>query len=202
MARRNDHSRDEIQGMAIQAAITILSQEGVQGLSTRKVAGAIGYTVGTLYLVFKNLDELILHVNATTLDEMRDVMQAALTKGANSQAQLLAMAQAYLQFARDHFARWSLLFSHHLPEGFALPEWFRDKVQSLFTLVITPLQRVNPNLSETEYQQATQVLWSSVHGVCELGLTDKLRLSGDTHAEELIEALVKNYLKGFAQGWA
>lgn len=201
MARRSDHSREEIQAMAIQAAMTILTQEGLKGLSTRKVASAIGYTAGTLYLVFKNLDELILHVNAAALDELRDIIETELTAGKDPQVQLLAVAHAYLQFARSHFARWTLLFTYRLPEGVALPDWFHAKVHALFTLVAKPLQRINPNLTEVAYQQATQVLWSSVHGVCELGLNNKLALGGEIQADELIEALVKNYLKGFTLGW-
>ena len=201
MARRSDHSREEIQAMAVEAAMTILSQEGLQGLSTRKVASAIGYTVGTLYLVFKNLDELILHVNAAALDELRVVIETELAVGDDPQAQLLAMAHAYLQFARQHFARWSLLFTHRLPDGVELPDWFHDKVRVLFALVAKPLQQINPNLSGVAYQQATHVLWSSVHGVCELGLNDKLTLGGEIQAEDLIDALVKNYLKGFTLGW-
>jgi len=201
MARRSDHSREEIQAMAIQAAIAILSKEGLSGLSTRKVAAAIGYTAGTLYLVFKNLDELILHVNAAALDELHEVMQAQLAPDISPQMQLLALANAYLRFAREHFARWSLMFTHRMPEGRELPQWFHGKVRMLFALVARPLQQVNPNLSQAHYQQATYVLWSSVHGVCELGLSDKLALGGEIQAEELISALVKNYLKGFAQGW-
>ena len=198
MARRSDHSREEIQAMAIQAAITILSQEGLQGLSTRKVASAIGYTVGTLYLVFKNLDELILYVNAAALDELHTTLAVELTTDDVPQTQLLAMAHAYLRFARQHFARWSLMFTHRMPAGMTLPAWFHDKVRALFALVAMPLQRINPDLGPQAYQQ---VLWSSVHGVCELGLNDKLALGGEIHAEELIDALVKNYLKGFMQGW-
>lgn len=202
MARRSDHSREEIQAMAIQAAIAILSKEGVAGLSTRKVAAAIGYTVGTLYLVFKNLDELILYVNAAALDELHAVMQAELTEDKTAQAQLQALAHAYLRFAREHYARWSLMFTHSLPQGWALPPWFHDKVRVLFALVARPLQQLNPDLSEEQYRQATHVLWSSVHGVCELGLNDKLTLGGEIQADDLLDALVKNFLKGFTQGWS
>jgi len=187
--------------MAVQAAIAILSREGLQGLSTRKVASAIGYTVGTLYLVFKNLDELILYVNAAALDELHAVLQSALGQETVPPAQLSAMAHAYLHFARDNFARWSLMFTHRMPGGMTLPDWFHDKVRSLFTLVAVPLKQLNPKLEANAYQQATHVLWSGVHGVCELGLNDKLALGGEIQAEELIDALVKNYLKGFMQGW-
>ncbi|MBI1424483.1 MAG: TetR family transcriptional regulator [Gammaproteobacteria bacterium] len=201
MARRSEHSRDEIQAMAIQAAITILSEQGLQGLSTRKVASAIGYTAGTLYLVFKNLDELILQVNAASLDELHVWMQDALAKNKAPQAQLLGLAHAYLSFARENFARWSLMFTHQMPVEMHLPDWFHDKVRTLFALVVKPLQQINASLTLEQYRQATHVLWSSVHGVCELGLNDKLALGGEIQAEELIDAMVKNFLNGFSQGW-
>jgi AcrR family transcriptional regulator len=201
MARRSDHSREEIQAMAIQAAINILSREGLAGLSTRKVATAIGYTAGTLYLVFKNLDELILYVNAAALDELRVLLADECHEDRSPQAQLLAMAHVYLSFARAQFARWSLLYSHRLPSGMEIPGWFHDKVSGLFELVAIPLRHIQPGLNAIAYRQATYALWSSVHGVCELGLNDKLRLGGDIRAEELLDILINNFLKGFKQGW-
>lgn len=70
MARRSDHSRDELREMALTAAEQIVLENGYESLSARKVASAIGYTVGTLYLVFENLDDLVLQVNARTLDRL------------------------------------------------------------------------------------------------------------------------------------
>lgn len=201
MARRSDHSREEIQQMAIGAAIGILSREGLQGLSTRKVAAAIGYTVGTLYLVFKNLDELILHVNAATLDSLHAVMQVELAKDIGAQTQLENMAHAYLRFAREQYACWSLLYNHRFPVEVELPVWFHDKVRLLFDLVTGLLRQINSSLAEQPYQQAAKVLWSSVHGACELGLNNKLSLTGDVEADELLDALVRNFLNGFIQGW-
>ena len=66
MGRRSDHSREEIRQMALQAAESIVTEGGYKALSARKVASEIGYTVGTLYLVFENLDELVLYVNGRT----------------------------------------------------------------------------------------------------------------------------------------
>ena len=43
--------------MALQATEKLLEKSGLAGLTARKVASAIGYTVGTLYLVFRNQDE-------------------------------------------------------------------------------------------------------------------------------------------------
>ena len=70
MARRYDHSREEIRTMALEAAEKIVVEQGHKGLTARKVMRDIGYAVGTLYLIFENLDDLILHLNVRTLDRL------------------------------------------------------------------------------------------------------------------------------------
>ena len=182
--------------MAIAAAISILNEEGLANLSTRKVASEIGYTVGTLYLVFRNLNELLLHVNAATLDELRQAILNRANEHKEPEDQIRAMSFAYLDFARLHFSRWSLLYSHRLPEDITLPDWFDNKVKQLFALVEKPLKRMKPNMDELESVCATRVLWSGVHGACELALNDKLSLGGEISAEQLIDSVVNNYLAG------
>jgi len=199
MARRSDHSRQEIQAMAIEAAIEVLNTEGPGSLSTRKVAKAIGYTVGTLYLVFKNIDELILQVNAATLDDLQSGIIAVSQDQLDPVATLKAMALAYLHYAQDNFARWSLLFTWRLPEGEPVPEWFDAKVTAVFDKVKVPLQEICPDCADQIYLQATREIWSGVHGACDLGLNGKLAFGGEFKPDTLIESLVENYLVGFAK---
>ena len=77
MGRRSDHSRDELYVMALDAAESIVREDGFPALTARKVAARIGYTAGTLYNIFRNQDDLIIHLNARTLGrldaEMRQI---------------------------------------------------------------------------------------------------------------------------------
>ena len=50
---------------------------GLSGFSTRQIAKKIGYTLGTLYNIFESYDDIILHINAATLDEPRSVIRIA-----------------------------------------------------------------------------------------------------------------------------
>ena len=43
MARRTDHTREELKDLIINAAWTIIETEGAPGLTARKLASAIGY---------------------------------------------------------------------------------------------------------------------------------------------------------------
>ena len=66
MARRSDHTKDELKDIILSASRKIIEKEGFQNLSARKIATAIKYAPGTLYNFCKNLDELILQINAQT----------------------------------------------------------------------------------------------------------------------------------------
>ena len=72
MARRADHSREELYDNALAAAQRIVETDGFRALTARSVADAIGYSPGTLYNLFENLDDLIIHLNGRTLDALYD----------------------------------------------------------------------------------------------------------------------------------
>ena len=124
MARRSDHSREEIREMALTAAEKIVSKQGHAGLSARKVAGAIGYTVGTLYLVFENLDDLILQVNGRTLDRLHDQMVKDQTRYQDPRKRLLQLGHTYIRFADEDPHRWEMIFERRSKQGQKMPGSF------------------------------------------------------------------------------
>ena len=66
-----------------------------------------------------------------------------------------------------------------------------------FKLVESQLLRSAPQRSGPEIATAARVLWSGVHGVCILGLTQRLGGFGEASLDELVESLISNYLAGF-----
>ena len=182
--------------MAIAAAENILDAEGMAGLSTRKVAAAIGYTVGTLYLVFKNIDDLILHVNARTLDALHGALTDAVSGTDTTEAAMKKLAHAYIKFATDQNARWSLLFEHRLPKDQDLPPWFEEKVLALFALVERQLSEKGTAGPTESNLVAARAIWSAVHGLCVLSLSEKLAVGGEVSIDVVADSLVENYLRG------
>ena len=183
--------------MALEAAEAIIHDQGYGALSARKLAARIGYTVGTLYLVFRNLDDLMLQVNVRTLDALHRRIEAAAAECAQGRACLLAMGKAYMEFATGNPNRWGAMFEHNLPPGEPVPDWFFAKVARNFELVEDQLHRSAPERSRPEIANAARALWSGVHGVCILGLTGRLGSFGEASLEELVESLITNYLAGF-----
>ena len=182
--------------MALEAASRLVAEGGLAGLSARRVASEIGYTPGTLYLVFKNLDELIMHLNAATLDRLYERVEAMCAGQDRPGERILAMGLGYLAFAREQPGLWGAVFEHRLPEGEMPPEWFLAKVIRLFSLVESELERIPEVQVKGRVQAAARALWSGVHGVCILSLSNKLAIGGGHTPEELVRVLVTDYLRG------
>lgn len=164
-------------------------------MSTRRVAAAIGYTVGTLYLLFRNFDELILQVNARTLD----ALSARLARAENEPegtSRVLALGQAYLRFATERPQLWRMVFEHRMSAGAALPDWYRERVARLFGLIEAALRPLLSDRPQAQLITAARVIWTGVHGICLLEVTERLQAVGSPPGETLVESLIVEYLRG------
>lgn len=201
MGRRGDHSFKEISSMILDAAEEIVEKEGYLKLSTRKIAMKIGYTVGTLYNVYKNLDDIILHLNGRTLEKLLVVIQkSGAGTGKTTLDSFKRMAFAYAQFSRDHFNLWDMLANHRLSEDTQVPKWYRESVQKLFQTIGSQIKIMSPTESQSDINDEVSVLWASVHGICALSIKGKFdNAQSHSEAETLIDNLITNYFKGLAR---
>ena len=197
MARRSDHSREEIREMAISAAEEIITTQGYQMLSARKVAGAIGYTVGTLYLVFENLDDLILQVNGRTLDRLHQQILADQEKCVDPEACLLQLGHSYIRFADCESNAWKTIFEHKLTDDHQAPDWYRDKVARMFALVEERLTQLPVDRNAQQIAEAARAIWGGVHGICILAINQTLGVAGVESVQNITQLLMSNFLKGF-----
>jgi AcrR family transcriptional regulator len=195
MARRSDHTREELKDLAIQAAIALIETDGIGQFSARQVAARIGYTVGTLYNVFGSYDELLLNVNARTLDDWYEFLQSRLARRGRSDP-LRVLARGYIDYARTKYNRWIALFEYRHSEAAGFPDWYEQKLKRLFAMVE---EIILPQTSQDrkKAKRAAQVLWAGIHGICVLSLSDRLELAGPDSPEALAFSLIDNYMKGF-----
>lgn len=182
--------------MVLKAAEKIVIEEGFNALTVRKIALEIGYTVGSIYMVFTNMDDLILHIKGRTLDELAETLRQAQTAHSAEQ-NILNLAEAYLQFAHRHFNRWRMIFD--AIKDAPIPEWYQLKVHELFLLVEQLFQQVSPTHSTAQMHLVARALWSGVHGVCVLSLNGSLGRVGAENAENMVRLLVQNFILGWTQ---
>lgn len=192
MARRSDHTREELMHLAVRLGGARIEAQGYAHFSARALAQDMGYSVGTLSHVFGNIDGLILQINANTLDFFYDFIVQRLEHARADSDPLRSIAFAYLAFAREHRFRWLALYEHAPIRE--VPDWYLDKLARFFTLVEQALNRETPEQAITPaMQRSARLLWAGVHGICLLSLTEKLALTGISHPARLILEFLAPY---------
>jgi len=197
MARRSDHTKDELKDIILSASKKIIEKEGFQNLSARKIAKIIKYTPGTLYNFFTNLDELILQINSQTLDLLHEELLKATSNISNKEQVINNICKGYIDFSFKHFNFWSMLYEHHFPrpQGEKLPKWYQDKIDRLFELIEQALLPFTKN-NKKESEHLSRVLWASLHGICILSLTKKLDAASAGSAHILTNSFSKIFING------
>jgi AcrR family transcriptional regulator len=197
MGRRSTHTPQQLRELILDAAQDIIEAQGIAGLSAREIARRIGYSPGTIYNMFENLDDVVLNIEARVLDAL-DQRLAGLLNDGDASSRVTQLALAYLAFTHEKPKLWNLLFEHHLPAGSALPAWYQQKLETLMGRVEAALAPEFGPGQDRERERAARVLWAGVHGITSLSTADKLSVVTTETATRLIEDLVATYLCGLA----
>jgi len=194
MARRKDHTPEELTDLVLSHVHTCLQEAPADQLSLRKLAKAVGYSPGTLINLFGSYAKLILAANARTLDTIADGLSHVMDEAKSDEEKLHRFAHAYLDFAQRHPYQWQILFEHHLEEDEDIPEWQWNRINRLFDMIEHCLASLNPNASEDDRHEASRVIWASVHGICALSVDDKLFAKESVSGDSMITSLLNHFL--------
>lgn len=198
MARRNDHTRDELRIITIQKAKNIVTNEGFHALTARRMAQEIGYTPGTLYNIFGSMDGLILEVNKQTLAAMFEQLsdQSRYKEKTSVKDNLRTMAETYLAFARANPNLWLMVFNHTMADGQPVPEWYRQTITGIFAPLEDMLSPIFMGKNNKEQILCARTLWSAVHGICFMEQTNKTPLVSSESATDMASYLIENFMGG------
>lgn len=195
MARRKDHSPKELKEMILNAAWDLIGTEGQSALTARKIAAHIGYAPGTIYNIYKSMDDLQWALNARLLDMMHDALSAPTYDKLSLTDNLRHMADIYADFTKEQRTYWLMVYTHRATQKNPAPEWYLEKVSMLFT----PLEEIlKPHLPKNEIAIQARMLWSAIHGIYFLEATGKTPLiTGKEKLQNIaykyIDQLTQNY---------
>lgn len=180
MARRSDHTREELKDLILSASWAIVAEEGQTGLTARRIAARIGYAPGTIYNLFSAMDDLYLHVNGMTLDRLYAALSGASCNNSRKTPvqNMKEMARLYRDFARENRPHWLMLFTHAPPADRPAPEWYHEKIARLFEPLERLLEPFYTGPRARKRKMAARVLWAAVHGLCFLEETGRLPIAG------------------------
>ncbi|WP_085907507.1 TetR/AcrR family transcriptional regulator [Kiloniella majae] len=200
MARRVDHSPDELKAMILDSAEELVVAGGISELSARKVAQKIGYAPGTIYNLYANIDALILTLNGRTLERLHDHLSKTrlddVREFGSVNKNLEKLLIGYLNFIDENRSLWRLLFDHMPANEEDLPEWYDQRVSMLLSVIDQVLRPLFSGIDSKELRRLSVTLWASLHGIISLADKKKLNVVINQSSYEVCSLLITTFLNG------
>lgn len=193
MSRRARHTSSDLRELFIDSTTGLISEHGLSAVSARTIARKIGYTAGSLYNVFQDLDDLLLLTEARQIDRLHGVLLEA-AKGKSGDDAITACANAYLGFCLENARLWNLVVVHQTGPKKVLPDWYAEKLDALSAVFDQALSGL---IASPEVRAVhARALWATVHGFVSLAISGKApNLSPDGTAA-MLDGILATYLKG------
>lgn len=192
MARRSDHTREELGKLILTTARRIVRTDGIDGLRARKIASDVGYTVGTIYQHFGNMDDLVHRMNGETL-EMLFVHCSKQPGSGSPRERLFSLAKAFVNFAEMHPNEWEAVISYRYGPEHKWAEDYDEMVNRLLGLLAEATDALYELGNRSDQLLDIRLLWTSMYGIFSLHASG--RLGKDVTLDDLVERLIDTFIR-------
>ena len=198
---RQDEQKAELREKIFATARELVLRAGFAELSIRKLADEIGYAPGTIYLYFKNRDEIVREICVRGFAELFEQMKTA-AEVIDPQKRLAALLRAYANFAVNNPETYRLSFMEDPKFTKAI---FRSapleretgagrRAFSAVVKAVRDLKRCKKLARNQDENLLAEVLWAGVHGVVSLKLIYPAFPTNST--ELLVNKMIDTLLRG------
>ncbi|HUG42502.1 MAG TPA: TetR/AcrR family transcriptional regulator [Longimicrobiales bacterium] len=201
--------REDLRERIVEAARDIVGEHGLDALSMRALAVRIGYSPATIYLHFKDKDEILRGVMEEGFKRLRMTMERELSTLPSTAAGLERYAmtgRAYAKFALENTGYFRAMFKMprvaHMGgcpqpavDGICSPEGGPEHGVGLVQEAIESGAMCAPDAG-----RAALIGWAVMHGLTSLYLSGHLTDHAGSH-EEFME-LVESAIDALRTGWA
>lgn len=169
---KTQYHHGDLRQSLIDQAITMLSDSGVEGLSMRALADAVGVSRTAAYHHFKDKNELLCALAEQGFQDWNHHLHALLLEvPQDPQAWFRSFARAYIQFARDHSEQYDLMFGRPIWKKGSPTDSLKTVSSASFHQYVEFVERCQEQgvfYGEVSGQKAAQVTWGTLHGLCRL----------------------------------
>lgn len=167
----------------IKSTLALMQEGGLAAVKARTVADQAGVSVGTVYNLFGNVDQLILAANLKIYEDLGALgakrmvaIEADLQKRIKSgrladtarerlHARLLGLAETYVDFISANANRWSALLAFNRTRAVGESQDNLQHLNALIDILGDVLKEAPRWRTPAERRLAGRALWSAVHGI-------------------------------------
>lgn len=189
-------NKDNIQENLVNKGRELIKEKGAEFLTARKLSEASGYSVGTIYNQFGNMDNFILIQNYLTLDSLYARLSQMQASGTHYQ-RLNLYTREFINFVLENKNLWFLVHNFHLHNNNRrFSKIYLRRVVQITQLMENAFKALFPDIPLPERILSLQVLWLSLFSLSSFLTTDALDSFSKINKNSLCELLLNTYLAG------
>ena len=189
-------SKDNIGENLVKKGRELLKEKGVDFLTARKLSEASGYSVGTIYNQFGNMDNFVLIQNYLTLEELYERLSKLQAMGTPYQ-RLNLYVREFINFVIENKNLWFTVHNFHLMNNNRrFSRIYLKRVIQITGLVENAFKNMFPEIEIPERTLSIQVLWLSLFSLSSFLTTGALNTFSKVNEYTLCELLLNTYLAG------
>jgi AcrR family transcriptional regulator len=193
---RREREKAAFRRQVLDAALKIVLDEGFEALTMRKIAEAIEYAPGTIYLYFENRDAIAAELTQRGFEDLLRAFAPA-AQIADPVERLIRTGELYVQFGLEHPETYRLIFMERYTKAV-----FEGKQQSsagnqALQFLIDAFEQLRAQgrlAADATSAQLADTFWCAVHGIVSLKLTcDEYP---ETPTDELVHTMQAALIRG------
>ncbi|MBK8702429.1 MAG: TetR/AcrR family transcriptional regulator [Saprospiraceae bacterium] len=176
IAERKEREKQEKRDLIVDAAARIFAEEGYERTSMRGIAERIEYSPATIYLYFKDKDELLHAVHELGFGLlMKEMSKVAAVADPLERLRLISLE--YVRFCFEHPQYYNLMFNSLEPLNYYEDHCNWDTGRKAFDFLQYAIEDCMQKglIVEQEPKALTFFCWSFVHGMVSLYTRNRLR---------------------------
>lgn len=176
----------------------LVVEKGIDHLTARKLSEASGYSVGTIYNQFLNMDNFIIVQNMLTLDKVYDYL-VKVHKTDNAYENINNYLSGFIEYVNDNSNLWSLLYEFHLKKHEdKLPEEYMRRIVKVMKLMFSDFSKINLKIKQSERKVLKRVLWLALFSLSPFLTNNLFENFNDVRRETACQLLLNTYLVGMS----
>jgi AcrR family transcriptional regulator len=196
IASRKQREKLEMRRTILDAAKEIFLEKGFHSTSLRNIAEKIEYSPGTIYLYFKDKDDIFHALHEEGFTRLLSMMQP-LQLVSDPMERLLAMGRLYMEFAYHNKDLYDLMFIMEAPinAGVNREKWeMGDRTLNFLRQVLGECQE-RGHFKGMNVEYLSFMVWSALHGMCALYCRERCQAYEHEQETELLRNGMEYFIK-------
>lgn len=195
---RKEREREEMRDLILKGAQKLFIENGYEKTSIRGIADAIEYSPATIYLYYKDKNELLLALHVVGFQKLKQEFSVVLSMP-DPMERLVELGNVYIKFAVENPELYDLMFVMQAPmEALACKEEMWDdgmKAFEVLELVIQDCIKEEYFKSDRNVEITSLTIWSYMHGLIMLYLKKRMDMFGNNREMELMQSSFKQFVE-------